>query len=130
MLLTCRKSSCIVCSYAQGCTDYPRSRQRLKILGARSVKCFKCHAEDPFTSGVTVQNSVAMAALRPGFVHPLVMRMAYLLTKIRNAKRSLRTPSHTVHTDFISRSHVGLHNKYCICLEGLLSPICRTVLRD
>jgi hypothetical protein len=54
----------------RGAQIIQRSRQNLKILGARRVKCCKCHAEDPFMFGVTVQNSVAMAALHPGFAHP------------------------------------------------------------
>ena len=54
----------------RGAQIIQRSRQHLKILGTRRVKCFKCHAEDPFMFGFTVQNPVAMATLRPGFVHP------------------------------------------------------------
>jgi hypothetical protein len=92
----------------RGAQIIQRSRQHLKILGARRLKCFKCHAEDPFIFGVTVQNSVAIC-FAPGICAPLVMRMAYPLTKIHNAKRSLRTSSHTGHTDLISRNLVGLY---------------------
>jgi len=57
-----------------------RSRQHLKILGTRRVKCFKCHTRSCLAS---LQNLIVMATLRPEFVHPL---FAYGLPVYQNTQ--------------------------------------------
>jgi hypothetical protein len=46
-----------------------KSRSHLKTLGARRVH-MKYHTEDPQILNAAVQNLVAQATWRPGFVHP------------------------------------------------------------
>jgi len=53
-------------------TYIPKAISHLKILGARKV-ARSSSILDPQTLGVTVQNSVATAIWRPGFVHPCFM---------------------------------------------------------
>jgi hypothetical protein len=56
--------------YTRVANIFEKSRNHLKILEARRVTRNKFHTEAPQILGVTIQNFVAKATWRPGFVHP------------------------------------------------------------
>jgi hypothetical protein len=74
---------------------------QLKILGTRYVTWRKSHSEDPQVSGVVVQNSVAVATWRPGFVavsyhshhnhQDIVFELLVMFTKLEKLTDPLTT---------------------------------------
>jgi hypothetical protein len=59
-----------VIRYSWGAHISQKCRSHVKLLGARMVTWSKFHTKDPQILGAAIQNSVAMATWRPGFVHP------------------------------------------------------------
>jgi hypothetical protein len=102
------------------------SRHHLKILGTRRVEWSKCHAEDPLMFGATVPNSVAMAALRPGFVHPWLCVWPICLPKyvvpsvhyLRHQKRTIQTSLATILSVYII--NVASVSKVCYLLSAYI----------
>ena len=58
------------CNLEQGWKTFQKSRSHLKILDARRVTCSMYHTQNPKILGASVQNLVALATWRQGFVHP------------------------------------------------------------
>jgi hypothetical protein len=54
-------------SLVKGTEIFEKSSSHLRILNARRMTCWKCHTEDPWTLGVTVQSLIAMATWCLGF---------------------------------------------------------------
>jgi len=51
------------------CMNFSKNLGAIKILGARSMICSRLHTEHLQISGTNVQNLVATAIWRQGFVH-------------------------------------------------------------
>lgn len=72
--LNCISYPCLIhsvpCVLTQGCTNFPKNLGAVSSLGARRVTWNNFHPESPQILGAIVQNLVATALSRPGFVQP------------------------------------------------------------
>jgi hypothetical protein len=83
--------------------------------------------------GATVQNSVAMAALRPGFVHTWLCVWPICLPKYVVPSVRYLAPSNTgLNKDLIQPPvcRFTLKKKICISFEHLPLATCRTLFQD
>ena len=69
-LIVCKLSIVLLHSGPGFNKIFRKSSSHVKCLGSSWLACSKFHTEDLQMPAVTVQNSVAWATWRPGFVHP------------------------------------------------------------
>jgi hypothetical protein len=74
---------------------FQKCRCHRQILGAKRAIRSNFHIEDPQILGATVQNSVAMAIWRPGFVHPCVTCILFIMVNVY-AHEILNTPTSVI----------------------------------
>jgi len=66
----------------QGCTNFPKTGDNLKILGSTNVTWDKFHTEQPQILDATAQNLNARETSRPRFVQPYVNDWADAYSKL------------------------------------------------